>query len=59
MGVKRTGDYAAQRKCLRCTTVFWSECKGNRICGDCKKVTNNGGGEGGMQVYSDMGEPIV
>lgn len=34
--VKATADIAAERLCLRCTTTFWSEGFGERICSRCK-----------------------
>lgn len=34
--VKARGNVAAERACLRCKTIFWSECFGERICPHCK-----------------------
>ena len=34
--VKASGDIAAERACLRCRAMFWSEGFGERICRGCK-----------------------
>ncbi len=31
----------ADRRCLRCGRLFPSACRGNRICGQCSKATEN------------------
>jgi DnaJ-class molecular chaperone len=33
---KATADIAAERTCLRCRSIFWSEGFGERICSRCK-----------------------
>ncbi len=33
---KARGDAPAERACLRCCTMFWSEGFGQRICARCK-----------------------
>ncbi|SIN84970.1 hypothetical protein SAMN05444002_0989 [Vannielia litorea] len=49
---KATSDIAAERLCLRCRSVFWSEGFGERICPRCKgsavwrSAVSEGGGQG-------------
>lgn len=38
--VRARGDIAAERACLRCRTVFWSEGFGQRVCPRCKSSTS-------------------
>jgi len=33
------GDVARERRCLRCSTEFWSEGFGERICRRCKGLS--------------------
>ena len=33
---RAAGDVPRERRCLRCSTVFWSEGFGERICRRCK-----------------------
>ncbi|SHH34974.1 hypothetical protein SAMN05443551_2049 [Marivita hallyeonensis] len=35
--VRATADIAAERVCLRCSSRFWSEGFGERVCAHCKK----------------------
>ncbi len=50
------GDTPAQRDCLRCTTSFWSEGFGERICKRCKSQASwksaIPGGDGGSRRRS-------
>jgi hypothetical protein len=34
--IKATADVAADRPCLRCRSIFWSEGFGERICPRCR-----------------------
>jgi len=36
--VRARGDVAAERTCLRCKAVFWSNGFGERICTRCKST---------------------
>ena len=50
--IKATNDTAAERVCLRCRSIFWSEGFGERICSRCKgsavwrSAVSEGGGQG-------------
>ena len=38
--VRARGDVAAERTCMQCGSIFWSEGFGERICSRCKSMVS-------------------